>query len=72
MSYTPGSQLLRLPEVLRRTGMSRSWIYKAIACGAFPKHHKIGRASAWHAAEVDAWINACLNGSAGVDGGRQS
>lgn len=49
--------LLRLPEVKRRTGKSRSDIYRAIASGRFPRPIKIGdRASAWLAAEVDSWI----------------
>lgn len=53
-------QLLRLPEVMRLTGMSRSWLYKAVSEGTFPTYHKIGRASVWNAEAVNAWILARL------------
>ena len=49
--------LERLPHVRARTGLSRSEIYRRIALGEFPAPVKLGpRASAWHAAELDAWI----------------
>lgn len=49
--------LLRLREVTRRTALSRSAIYRAIAAGTFPAPVKLGeRASAWNAAEVANWI----------------
>jgi len=49
--------LLRLREVTRRTALSRSAVYRAIAAGTFPAPVKLGeRASAWNAAEVDRWI----------------
>lgn len=51
-------QLLRLPEVIRRTGLSRSWLYKAVSEGGFPRYHKVGRATVWDARAVDAWIAA--------------
>jgi prophage regulatory protein len=52
-------RLLRLPAVRQRTGKCRSDIYRGIARGTFPAPVKLGaRASAWNAAEVDAWIAA--------------
>ena len=49
--------LLRLREVCRRTGKSRSEIYRRIAAGDFPSPVKLGeRASAWVEHEVSAWI----------------
>lgn len=51
--------LERLPAVKARTGLGRSEIYRRIANGTFPAPIKLGeRASAWSAAEVDAWIEA--------------
>lgn len=51
--------LLRLPEVCRRTGYSRSEIYRRIAVNNFPAPIKLGeRASAWAEHEVAAWIAA--------------
>ena len=49
--------LLRLREVCRRTGYSRSEIYRRIARGDFPRAIKLGkRASAWIDSEVSQWI----------------
>ena len=49
--------LLRLREVCRRTGKSRSEVYRRIAAGDFPQPVKLGeRASAWPEHEVSAWI----------------
>ena len=49
-------RLLRLPNVLERTGLSRSTLY---ADATFPKAVKVGqRAVAWPENEVDAWIEA--------------
>lgn len=51
--------LERLPSVKKRTGKSRTTIYRDIAAGTFPRPLKIGeRASAWDSREVDAWIAA--------------
>lgn len=51
------NELLRIAEVQKRTGLSRSCLYEAVARGEFPKPVKIGkRASAWVAAEIDQWI----------------
>ncbi len=50
-------QMLRLPMVCKRTGLSRSQIYRLEAEGSFPKHIKLSeRASAWLAHEIDGWI----------------
>ena len=49
--------LLRLKEVCRRTGKSRSDVYRHIAAGRFPAPVKLGvRASAWVESEINAWI----------------
>ena len=49
--------LLRLPEVLTRTGLSRSSLYLEISRGKFPKQIAIGsRTVAWIEEEVEGWI----------------
>ncbi|HHV7361401.1 TPA: helix-turn-helix transcriptional regulator [Morganella morganii] len=49
--------LIRLSEVLKRTGYGKQWIYKLIKRGEFPKQVKIGsRSVAFVESEVDAWI----------------
>lgn len=51
-------QILRLPEVIARTGISRSSVYAKEAAGTFPKHIELGpRCSGWLAHEVDEWIS---------------
>ncbi|MEQ1968524.1 AlpA family transcriptional regulator [Xenorhabdus nematophila] len=49
--------LIRLPEVQRRTGYSKAWIYKLISAGEFPKQVKLGsRSIAFIESEIDNWI----------------
>lgn len=50
-------RIIRLPEVLRLTGLSRSWIYAARASGHFPSALQLGpRAVGWKTSDVEAWI----------------
>jgi prophage regulatory protein len=49
--------ILRLPEVRRSTGLSRSTIYLRIAEGKFPKPVRLGgRAVGWLEAEIQEWL----------------
>lgn len=51
-------RLIRLPEVLRLTGMCRSALYEQMSRGQFPRSIKIGpRAASWSAREVRSWIS---------------
>lgn len=53
------SQLLRLREVRRATGLSRSTIYRLAAIGRFPAPVKLTEhASAWREDELAAWIES--------------
>lgn len=48
---------IRLPEVQRRTGYCKAWIYRLIEAGQFPKQVKIGsRSVAFVESEIDEWI----------------
>ena len=50
-------RFLRLPEVLARTGLSRSTIYVRLEQGLFPRPVSLGvRAVGWIESEVDEWI----------------
>lgn len=52
-----GEILERKPEVLRRTGISNSELYRKIAAGQFPRPVPIGaRAVAFVRSEVDRWM----------------
>lgn len=50
-------RLLRLPEVIERTGLARMTIWRMEIEGRFPPRRQIGdRAVAWVESEVDDWI----------------
>lgn len=52
-------RLIRMPELLQRTGLSRTTIYRRIGNGTFPRGVPIGANSCvWHASAVDRWIAA--------------
>ncbi|MHA1092240.1 helix-turn-helix transcriptional regulator [Enterobacter ludwigii] len=56
--------LIRLPEVQRRTGYSKAWLYRLMADKRFPASIKIGsRAIAFIESEVDEWINERIEAS---------
>lgn len=57
-------RLMRLPEVLRLTGLCRSALYDQMARGLFPHSIKIGpRAASWSARAVRDWISQRIEGS---------
>ncbi len=57
-------KFLRLTEVRNRVPFGRATIYRKIAEGKFPKPYDMGggRAVAWLESDIDAWIEACVNG----------
>ena len=68
-SDKPKPRLIRLPEVLSRTGYGRTSIYRKMEEGTFPKCLKLGgpikdstkfdsRAIAWIEDEVDQWVES--------------
>ena len=51
-------QLLKMPEVRAKTGLSRSHLYALAQNGEFPKPIKLSeRSSAWVESEVQDWID---------------
>ncbi|MFS8173557.1 helix-turn-helix transcriptional regulator [Vreelandella titanicae] len=52
------NRLIRIKDVMERTGLARSTVYKYISLGQFPHPAKLGtRAVAWVESEIDTWIN---------------
>lgn len=52
-------RLLRLPDVIARTGLSRTTIYRKAADGSFPHATQISvRVVAWYESEIAAWVAA--------------
>jgi len=53
--------LLKIDEVIRRTGVSKPAIYAKMTAGEFPHSVRIGgRAVAWPESRVQAWIDAAI------------
>jgi prophage regulatory protein len=62
--YMSDVKFLRLAEVLRKTGLSRSTLYAYISAGQFPRQILLGaRCSGWVSTEVDQWISDRINAS---------
>lgn len=56
-------RLIRLPQVMDRVGLKRSAIYQRMTEGRFPKSRLVGpRYTVWLESEIDAWIEAALDG----------
>jgi len=52
-----GRSVIKLPDVMKKTCLSKAGIYSMIQKNVFPKPIKLGtRASGWIEDEVDAWI----------------
>ena len=55
---TPES-FVRLPDVIRHTGISRSTIYRRVADGVFPAPYSLGpRTSGWRWGELREWLES--------------
>lgn len=60
------SNILRLPDVQARTGLSKSSIYLKVKNNEMPPPIKLGeRAVGWVAEELDAWIKQRISASRG-------
>lgn len=62
-SYSQEKRLIRLREVMRLTGLSKSYIYHLTAQGKFPKKVQLvqgGASVAWLHSEVLEWIDERL------------
>ena len=50
-------RLIRMKEVTKMTGLSRSYVYKLMNAGQFPKSVPLGyRCAAWVESEVEDWV----------------
>jgi len=51
--------ILRLPDVMAKTGLSRSSIYERVHKGTFPSQVSLGgRAVGWPSDEVNSWVES--------------
>ena len=52
-------RILRLPEVLRITGLSRASIYRLVRSSTFPPSVKLtARTIGWYSTDIETWIAA--------------
>lgn len=59
--HISNTKLIRLSEVMSKTGYSKSWIYKLIKKNHFPKSIKIGtRSVAFIDREIEEWIEVLV------------
>ncbi len=58
-------RLIRRPEVLHLTGMTKSTMYRYISDGRFPRPVSLGdHAVAWRQSDLQKWMNALSNTTA--------
>ena len=58
---TPNQRIIRLHEVMRITGLSRSSIYAMMDIDEFPIQVPLGlRAVGWLESEIQAWVDKCV------------
>ena len=58
------NNIIRLPQTIEKTGLSRSTIYALISRGEFPQKIKLSpRTMGFLESEIDAWIIDRLNAS---------
>lgn len=70
VSHTSARRFLRLAEVKHLVGLGRSAIYRKVKAGEFPSPVSLGaRAVAWLSDEIEAWMDARVEGSRKMRGG---
>ena len=53
----PGEMFLRLPDVIYKTGLSKTEIYRRMKVGRFPQARKLStRLAVWTNSSIDRWI----------------
>jgi len=56
------TNLIRLPQVISKTGLAKSTVWWMISNGKFPKQIKISaRISVWKESDIDNWIDEQIN-----------
>lgn len=62
-TYDP-AKMLRVQEVLKKTGIKRSTIYSMVAAGRFPKPIQLSaRMGVWPEDVIDNWLAERINAS---------
>ncbi|MYL98653.1 AlpA family phage regulatory protein [Novosphingobium sp. FGD1] len=57
MNTASPNAFVRLPQVLKETGLSRATLYRKVQDGTFPKQVRIAqRCVGWRRAAIDQWL----------------
>jgi prophage regulatory protein len=74
-SISENDRILRMPEVVNTSGLSRAQIYVMISKGEFPKQIKLtsqGKIAGWLHSEIMMWLQSrIIRSRAGSSGGEQ-
>ena len=54
-------KLLRMGDVLARTGLKQTKLRRMVREGEFPRPRKLGGVVVWKTSEVDAWADALFS-----------
>ncbi len=55
-------EILRLPQVMKRIGVSKSWVYQNLKNGKFPKQIFLSeRLVGWVDSDIDDWIKSRID-----------
>ena len=66
----PEIRILRLPEVIRLTGLSKATIHRRYRDGTFPRPLRLGPQSiGWRRAEIVEWLESLPRAGAALDDG---
>lgn len=61
-------RMLRAPEVMALTGLSRTTLWRRVRAGTFPAPVELGQNSiGWPASEISAWLKARARRTYGAD-----
>lgn len=57
MNTPSPDRFVRLPDVLKRTGLSRATLYRKVQAGTFPRQVRIAtRCVGWRQSAIDQWL----------------
>ena len=69
---TEENRVVRLPEVMRLTGLSKATIHRRYRDGMFPQPLRLGPQSiGWWRAEILEWLESLERAGSVLDDGRQ-
>ena len=64
MNTMQNKRILRVKDVSKKTGLSKSYIYALAKEGKFPESIRLiegGTAVGWLESDIDKWIDDCIN-----------